>query len=271
MEEGRKKTWFVYYLPRWGCLSTGIVYTAIGIIAILSFLKLKEGGADEDSLLVFLNRYFIGKLFVGFILLGMVAFISWRIYETIRDPYGYGTSLKGILRRGVTALSGFADALIAFSAVQTLSGKGGLEDTGQPTAQRELARQILSESWGDRALLVIGIITGIVALGQVGYVLSRAYRERMDIDQLVRWKRTAIQVLAWAGHFARGIIIGIMGYFLIKAALSGNPQYVVNTDKAFDFIGDDVGHGWFIIVAAGTICYGLFMFVFGAYHDPDKD
>jgi hypothetical protein len=45
---------------------------------------------------------------------------------------------------------------------------------------------------------------------------------------------------------------------------------VVNTDKAFDFIGDDVGHLYFIMVAAGTICYGLFMFVFGWYYDTDK-
>jgi hypothetical protein len=46
---------------------------------------------------------------------------------------------------------------------------------------------------------------------------------------------------------------------------------LVNTDKAFYFIGDDVGHAYFIIVAIGTICYGLFMFSFGVYYDSGKD
>ena len=48
-------------------------------------------------------------------------------------------------------------------------------------------------------------------------------------------------------------------------------RYVVNTDKAFDFIGDHVGHVYFILVAIATICYGLFMFAQGITYDTDKD
>ncbi|MBA2762130.1 MAG: DUF1206 domain-containing protein, partial [Segetibacter sp.] len=117
----------------------------------------------------------------------------------------------------------------------------------------------------------IGIITSIIAVIQLGYVISKTYMARLDIDNLARWKKTSIDILAWTGHFARGIILGIIGFFLIKAGVSKNAQLVVNTDKAFDFIGDHIGHAWFIIVAIGTICYGLFMFAFGIYYDPDKD
>jgi hypothetical protein len=45
----------------------------------------------------------------------------------------------------------------------------------------------------------------------------------------------------------------------------------VNTDKAFDFIGDQVGHVYFILVAVGTIFYGLFMFALGITYDADND
>ena len=40
---------FVHYLAVWGCISTAIVYAAIGVIAILSYLKIKKGGADEHQ------------------------------------------------------------------------------------------------------------------------------------------------------------------------------------------------------------------------------
>jgi hypothetical protein len=271
MKYTKEKPAFVYYLALWGCLSTGLVYTAIGVFAILSFFKIKEGGADEGSLLVFLDKFLIGKLFIWIILLGMLGYIAWRFYETIQDPYGYGKKLKGILRRTVIVLSSLADALIAYSAIMALLGLGGIEETGQPTAQREIIGNMFQENWGQWVIITIGIFSSITAIVQFGYVMSRAYMERLDINHLATWKKTSIHVLAWAGHFARGIIMGIIGFFFIKGAILKNAQYVVNTDKAFDFIGDHVGHLYFIIVAIGTICYGLFMFVFGIYYDTDKD
>lgn len=259
----------MYYLAFWGCVATGLIYLSIGVIAILSFYKLKRGGADEASLLAFLDQYFIGKIFIGFILLGMVSYTIWRIYEAVKDPYAYGKDLKGILRRTVTALSSLADILIAFSALQALSGTGDIKITGQPTAQRNMARHLLAQDWGYELLLTTGIITCMVAIVQLGYVITRTYVERMDIKYLNEGNKSIIHVLAWAGHFARGIILGIIGFFFIKSAIEANPQLVVNTDKAFDFIGDHVGHVYFIVVAIGTICYGLFMFLFGWYYDTD--
>jgi hypothetical protein len=57
----------------------------------------------------------------------------------------------------------------------------------------------------------------------------------------------------------------------VRAGIFNNAKYVVNTDKAFDFIGDHVGHVYFIIVAIGTICYGIFMVAQGIAYDADKD
>lgn len=57
----------------------------------------------------------------------------------------------------------------------------------------------------------------------------------------------------------------------IKAGITENARYVVNTDKAFDFIGDHIGHVYFILVAIATTCYGLFMFIQGIAYDTDKD
>jgi hypothetical protein len=271
MATRKKKTAFVKYLAIWGCFSTGVVYFAIGVIAILSFLKLKSGGADEGSLLVFLEKFLVGKILVWAIMLGMIAYIVWRFYETIADPYGFGKDVKGILRRAISSLSSIADALIAFSAVQALTGTGEIEATGQPTAQREMADNILRQSWGSWVLMTIGFISCFIAIIQVGYVIGKTYREKLDIDHLASWKQSMIHILAWAGHFARGIILGIIGCFFIKTGITENAQHVVNTDKAFDFIGDNIGHSPFILVAIGTISYGLFMFAFGVYYDPDKD
>ena len=261
---------FAHYLAMLGCISTGIVYLGIGVVALLSFYQLKEGGADESSLMVYLNRYFAGKLLIGLILSGMVSYIIWRFYETIKDPYDYGKDLRGRLRRTVILLSSLADGLIAYSALVVLLGTGGYNASGLPKQERKMAAEILELSWGATALTAIGILIIITGIMQTGYVISNTYRERIDIYHLKTFTRKIIVGLAWTGHFARGIILSIIGYHYILAGTRHEADRVVNTDKAFDFIGDHAGSALFIAVAIATCCYGIFMFIMGWNYDSDK-
>ena len=270
MRSRKNKKSFVNYLPIYGCFSTGIIYVAIGVIAILSFLKIKHGGADEISLVVFLNSFVIGKVFIWIILLGTISYISWRIYESIRDPYGYGKKAKGLAMRICIALSIIPDALITYSVILILLGKGSIREDGQPEEQRRMVSNIFGKSWGDWFIIVIGTLVCVTAIVQLIYGVTRGYRERLDVDHFSSGKKRLIHSLASAGYSARAIILGIIGFFFIKAGSLKNSQFVVNTDKAFDFIGDHVGHIYFILVAIGTVCYGLFMFALGATYDADK-
>jgi hypothetical protein len=270
MQKREKKKFFVHYFPIYGCISTGIIYLTIGVIAILSFLKLKEGGADEGSILAFLNNYLSGKILVWIILLGTISYIIWRIYETYKDPYEYGNNFKGIAKRTGIVLSTVADAFIAYTAIQVLLGAGNIQEDGQPYEQRQIVSEILRESWGSWLIISLGFVVSLTAMVQFIYGITKGYRERLDIDHFSKLRKTITHVLAWAGYGARGIILGIMGFFLFKAGILENARYVVNTDKAFDFIGDHVGHVYFILVAIGTICYGLFMFALGVTYDTNK-
>jgi hypothetical protein len=267
----KKKKYFIRYLPIYGCISTGLIYVAIGTIAILSFLKLKQGGADESSLMAYLNNFLIGKIFIWIILLGTVSYILWRIFESINDPYNYGKGWLGIGKRTGIAMSSIADALIAFTAIQILSGNGNIQEDGDPDEQRQMVSMMLQESWGEWAVIGIGIIICITAIVQFWYGITKGYKERLDIAHFSSRTKSVIHFLAWVGYFSRGIILGIIGFFFIKGGILETAKYILNTDKAFDFIGDHIGHVYFILVAIGTICYGLFMFAHGLAHDAEKE
>lgn len=262
---------YIRYLPIYGSFSTGMIYLGIGVIAILSFLKIKDGGADESSLLAFLNQSFIGKILFWVILLGTICFIIWRIFECITDPYEYGKGAKGLAKRTGIAMSTIPDALIALSAVQILFGKGNVQLDGQPVEQRQMVDTLLQEHWGDWVIISTGILICLTALGQFFYGITRGYKERVEMAHFSALKKRVTHVLAWAGYLARGIIVAIIGFSFLRAGIEKSAVHIVNTDKAFDYIGDHIGHFYFISVAIGTICYGLFMFVHGAAHDADKD
>jgi hypothetical protein len=262
---------FARLLGIYGCISTGMIYFSIGVIAILSFLKIKHGGADESSLLAFMNEFLAGRIFVWIILLGTAAYIFWRIYETIADPYDYGKTARGLTKRTGIALSTIADIFIVVSAIQALLGTGNIQLDGQPVELRDLTRMVFDKNYGHWLIIAIGITILITAVVQLFYGLSMGYRERIKLRTLNSfWKKTT-HFLAWTGFLARGIILGIIGFFFAKAGITQNAIHVVNTDKAFDFIGDHVGHIYFILTATGTIFYGLFMFIHGALFNPDKD
>jgi hypothetical protein len=267
----KKKRPFIKYLGAFGIVSTGIIYVAVGIIAILSFLRLKQGGADEGSFLVYIDKFLAGRILILVILSGMISYIIRRLYEAVRDPYKYGNKVTGIAKRTATGLSSIADGLVAFSAIQALWMNTSINETGIPTAQRKAAGEVMQHQGGSTLIIILGVIICIIALIQAGYMITGHYKERMNMRKLPGWKKTSIQTLAWVGHIARGIIVGIIGYSLLKSGVNKNPAFVVNTDKAFDFIGDNIGHPEFIAVAAGTVCYGMFMFAYAFYFDPRKD
>lgn len=271
MKDDKEKRFFIHYFPIYGCISTGLIYTAIGVIAILSFLRIKDGGADEGSLLAFMYDYLAGKVFVWIILLGTLSYIVWRIFEAFRDPYNYGNSWLGISRRIGIGLSSIADVFIAYSAIMVILGISEIQTDGKPEEQREMVGSMLREGWGEIAIISLGVIILLTAVIQFYYGVTRGYRERLNIKHFSDEIKKLIHFFAWVGYTARGIIIGIIGFFFIKAGIVEDPGFVVNTDKAFNFIGENIGHLPFILVAIGTICYGLFMFSLGVTYDTENN
>jgi hypothetical protein len=266
-----KKRILLKALTLTGCFSTGVIYGSIGVIALLSFFKLKQGGADESSFLVLLDSFLAGRILAWLIILGAVCFVIWRFYEAFKDPYNVGNDAKGILLRSGAAFSSGADAFIAFSALQALFQQQGARKTGEPLQEQRMVATMLENDWGQPVVFATGAIVLLTALVLSFYGLSSRFTETIRAGDFSKAWKNIVHGFAYAGYLSRGIILGITGFFLIKAAVKNNSTHVVNTDKAFDFIGDHVGHVYFILVAIGTICYGLYMFVLGVNYDIDAD
>jgi hypothetical protein len=233
-----------------GCFSTGIIYGSIGVIAILSFLKLKNGGADESSFFVLLDGFAFGRLLNWVIILGAVCFIIWRFYEAFADPHKIGKDAKAILLRTGAAFSSVADAFIALSVLQAIFSGQKVPVSGEPTQQQHLVADLLKTDWGRIVVIGTALILLLTALVLVFYGFSKQFTETIKADDFSKGWTYVVHGTAYAGYLARGVILGIMGFFYLKAVIKHNPDYVVNTDKAFDFIGDNIGGLAFIVTAA---------------------
>ena len=75
MSESHAEFSVLNYLPVYGSISTGLSHTGVGIIAMLSFLKVRDGGADESSMLAILNEAMIGKIVLWVIMIGTACYM----------------------------------------------------------------------------------------------------------------------------------------------------------------------------------------------------
>lgn len=252
-----------------GCFSTGIIYGSIGVIAVLSFLKLKNGGADESSFFVLLSGFALGRIINWVVITGALSFIVWRFYEAFADPHKLGRDANAILVRTGAAFSSGADAFIALSALQAMFSGQKPPASGEPTRQRSMVADLLETEWGRTVVIAVALAVLATAAVLAFYGLSKRFTEAINAGDFTKGQSYAVHGIAYAGYLSRGVILGVTGFFYLKAALKHNSSYVVNTDKAFDFIGDNIGAVAFLLVAAGTVCYGLYMFVLGLHYDVD--
>lgn len=254
-------------LARIGCVSIGTLYILVGVFALLALSGRHIESADEERIIHVLLGIPGGSVVIWGIVAGAGGYAIWRVIETLTDPYEFGSDLRGLAMRAGVALTGVGYGLIAFSAarIAVRDVRSASRDAAEQEQQLVVA-QVLD--WPGGAWIVggVGLAVLIVGLLQFGLVYRRTYTTEIRMAPRTARERTIIHGLAWFGYSARGVILSLLGYFLIRGAVADDPSEVGDTDTAFDFVvGGLIGDTAFAVVAVGTIAYGLFMYA-NAWH-----
>jgi hypothetical protein len=266
----RKLAPAVHVLARFGYFSIGTIYVLIGVWAMLALWRVANPAADEQRILQRLTDLPLGFAVIAVLALGMLGYMLWLIFEAVFDPYKFGNRLKGLSNRIAIACSALAYGKIASAGAIVLLGRGG---HGEQQRQR-VARHVLDWPGGPWLLGAAGLAVAIVGLFQIKYVHDGEHRRRIALPRRGRFARVAVDVLGWAGYGARCAILLVLGWFLLRAASTVNARNVGDTDSAFDFLGlggGTLGDTVFSVVALGTICYGLFLYVNGVWFKSEAD
>ena len=249
-------------LARLGFATIGIVYVLMGMLALLAAIgQHRRASADKEEAVQRLQELPGGSLLLGLIAVGLLGYILWRFTQAIGDTEGKGSGAKGLSFRVWYICSGlFYAGLALFAGRLALNGhasKGG--DTSET-----LTAKVLSWPGGDWLI----ILAGLVVIGAGLFQGYRAYSGRLESDvnasSLSAAQQRLVYRAAQVGVTARGVVVGIIGYFFVQAGLQSRASAVGSTDEAFDLLAA-MGPAALGIVAAGLVTYGLYSLVQARY------
>jgi hypothetical protein len=259
-------------LARVGCAAVGSVYVLIGAVALVALTGHLIEYADPSRIALVLKRVPGGSVVIWALAAGAAAYAGWRFLEAIGDPYEIGTDWRAAATRLAGAASGVAYALLSYGVVSAVLASPAARRDASEHQQQQLVAQVLHWPAGPWIVAAAGLFVAAVGLVQFWFVISQSYARDVRMRPRTRGGERLLRAVGGYGYSARGVILCVLGYFLLHASVTHNPAAVGDTDTAFDFIGGGViGNTAFAVVAIGTIAYGAFMYANAWLYDFDAE
>ena len=246
------------FLGRFGYAARGVVYIIIGLLAALAALGNGGTTTDRKGAVETIYHQPFGQVLLGLVTIGLVGYAIWKFIAAIADTQGKGHEPKGIASRLVYVGIGVSYATLALAALQLLLGSGNTGKSSDNNAQDWTAK-LLQQPFG----VILVIIIALVVLGVSGFQFYQAYKAKfkkhLELGQMAGSAQEWTVRFGRFGYAARGVVFGIVGIFLIVAALQKNPGQAKGLGGALQELSQQpYGQVLLGVVAIGLIAFGLF-------------
>jgi len=239
------------WLARAGFVARGLIYGIVGVLAIE--LALGSGGRDasQQGALKAIAAQPFGRVLLILVAAGLGGYALWRLTRAL---LGHGPEdSDGLFARAAAFASGLVYAVLCAIAVEILLGAGG---SGNAHAA---AAGVLGWPAGTWLVGLAGVGLGGVAVYQGYRGLSKDFLKDSKTEEMSAAARSWIEFIGTFGHLARMVVFGLVGVFLLEAAIDFDPSKAVGLDGALARIAHaSYGPVLLGVVAAGLIAFGVY-------------
>ena len=179
--------------------------------------------------------------------------------ETTADTYRKGQTVT-------VTVHGIDMSLARDKVAKILAGAGG--SSSQNQRAHETAATVLSWPAGTWLVGVAGAVVIGVGLWNLYRGLSRKFEDKWRTGEMGATARKWGGRVGTYGHVARAVVFGLIGVFVIRAALQYDPKEAIGLDGALQKLAS-AAYGPYLLglTAAGLIAYGLYCLVDARYRD----
>lgn len=245
----------------------GLVYCLIGGLTFWGTFGYTSEKTGTKGALKFLKDQPLGEIMLWLLVAGLGAYVFWRMYQSLWDPEKIGTSIQGIGTRIGCFSSGVFYASLMFTTLQILLGFGS--GNSDKDGQELYVQILLNQEFG--RWLVVGVAIGFLANAgfQLYLAVSGSYKLTFEEEELSQSKQNLLVATGVLGYGSRSIVIGLIAYLTLQAALTYDAEEAGGTGDAFLFVQNQFGEVTLGIIAVGLFAYGIFMIFKGKERQMD--
>jgi len=258
---GERAAPWVERLGRLGYAAKGIVYLGVGVLAAEAAVGAGGAATGSRGAMRHVRRLPFGDVLLVAVAVGLAGYTLWRLVQAVRDTEDLGTSPKGMILRVGYAISGAIHGVLAWTAVELVRG---LRPRGDEAVSREQAAWMLSFPHGAWLVCAVGAV--VIGVGVAQLVIAVRASFLLKLGSLSEGARAWVTWLGRLGYVARGVVLFLIGGFLISAGIHANPGDARGIGGALREIAHQPEGRWlFGAVAIGLAAYGVFMLVLARY------
>lgn len=253
------------WLVRAGFVARGITYGLIGALSLALALGAGTAGAapSQQGALELVSRSWLGRIALVVVAAGLLAYATWKLTQGIvgtGPEGGGGSSPKDRIANAAGGLAYVGFFLVALRVLVT----GGAGSSTRET--RHAAAGILGWPAGPELVGVGGALLIGVTIYQLYETATGAFAHEDRTGRMSAEERRAFMLLGRIGISARAIVFGLVGYFVLRAAIDFDPHKAVGVDGALARVHQEPLGPWLLgLVAVGLLAFAGFSFAESRY------
>lgn len=246
-------------LARLGYAAKGVVYILVGLLALQAARGSQQATDSGGALRSMVSQPF-GQVLLGIIALGLAGYTLWRWVAALLNPEGEKTGT-----RVGYAISGVVHIGLTLTAARLAMGWGDNGRGGDQAASHWTA-EVMSHPLGRWLVALAGIVIAGYGLQQLRHAYTVKLDKQLALRELSGEMRAWVVRVGRAGLAARGVVFGIIGIFLLLAALRTDPGEARGLGGALQALEQQPFGPWLLgVVAVGLMAYGIYELVRARY------
>jgi len=258
-------------ITRFGWIGKGFVYLVVGVLAFRIAVQQWEssstgsgsGGtqANQQGALRSIADEPLGTVLLLALAVGLGIFTIWKLVQAFAGRSGDVGPLNLAKRVGWAGLGIFYGALAWTAARLAFEGSGSSSggSSGGATSPQALTARFLDLPGGRLIVAAVGIGVIVIAGYHVRKGVTYDFIDDLDTDDLTDDEERWLGRFGVGGFVARGVVLGLSGWFLIRAAVQFDPSDAVGLDGALRRLADlTYGRVLLVVVSVGLIVAGAY-------------